>query len=410
VSRDSGKAKVAFEIFVRYDPLEVLNNMPASLQYRLIASVFLLSASLCGAQDVVRMNPDFARDRPDLFITFQVPGAVGTYPMSINDSQTVTGYYTGAAGTQGGFVRSQDGTIDTFQVPGSILTEPVGINSAGEVVGYYEITAGVPQGFMRTADGQITTFAAPTDASISTNKIAQPVAINDAGEILGNYPDVGMGSRVFVRSATGVITTFSVSDGSDYSTVATGINAGGAITFYGSSSSIDEAGGAIWYGQGNVPNPLLSCDCSGLALPGATGMFPTGINATGAVVGWFTTDANAPYSQVTPDAPASGAFLRSPDGLITTFSSPGTLVSSHLGINAPGAIFGNYTLPATPTDSHGFVRSEEGIVNSFDPDRSSSTTATNINDSGVITGYYSDESGKVVSGFLRQPLEAAAIY
>lgn len=410
MTRDSRNAKVVFEIFVRHDPLEVLTNMPASLQYRLIVSVFVLSASLCGAQNVVRVRPNFARERPDLFTTFQVPGAVGTYPMSINESQTVTGYYTVAAGTQGGFVRSEDGTIDTFQVPGSILTEPVGINSAGEIVGYYEITAGVPQGFIRTADGQITTFAAPTVASLPSNKIAQPVAINDAGEIVGNYPDVGLASRAFVRSATGVITTFSVSDGADYSTVATGINAGGAITFYGSSTSIDEAGGAIWYGQGNVPSPVLTCDCSGLALPGATGLFPTGINATGAVAGWFTTDANAPYSQVTPEAPATGAFLRSPDGVITTFSSPGTLVSAHLGINASGAIFGNYTLPATPTDSHGFVRSEEGIVNSFDPDRSSSTTATSINDTGVITGYYSDESGKVVSGFLRQPLETAAIY
>ncbi len=221
---------------------------------------------------------------------------------------------------------------------------------------------------------------------------------------------MGTASRVFVRSATGVITTFSISDGADYSTVATGINAGGAIAFYGSSTSIDEAEGAIWYGQGYAPSPVSNCDCSAFALPGAIGLFPTGINASGAVVGWFTTDASAPYSQVTPDAPASGAFLRSSDGLITTFSSPGTLVSAHLGINASGAVFGNYTLPATPTDSHGFVRSEEGSVTSFDPNRSSSTTATGINDSGVITGYYSDESGKVVSGFLRQPLETAAIY
>ena len=309
--------------------------------------------------DGARPTPNFARVSPALFTTFQVPGALGTYPMSINDSETVTGYYTEPAGPQGGFVRTADGAVETFQVPGSILTEPVGINSAGEVVGYYELTAGVPQAFTRSADGQITTFAAPTDAS-PTNKIAQPVAINDAGEIVGNYPDVPQGSRVFVRSATGAMTTFTVSDGAAYSTVATGINAGGAIVFYGSSSSIDEAGGAIWYGEGNVPNPLLSCDCSGLVVPGATGMFPTGINATGTVVGWFTTDANAPYAQVIPDAPASGAFLRSSDGVIATFSAPGTLVPSALGINASGIILGNYTLPATPTDSHGFVRSEEG--------------------------------------------------
>ncbi len=376
------------------------------LRNRLIASVFVLFGSLCSAQDFARITPNFARDRPNLFTTFQVPGATGTYPMSINDSQTVTGYYTEAGGTQCGFVRSEDGTIDTFQVAGSILTEPVAINSGGEVAGYYEVTAGVPQGFLRTADGQITTIAAPSDASIG-NQIAQPVAINDAGEIVGNYPDVPMGSRVFVRSVPGAITTFSVSEGAIYSTVATGINASGAIVFYGSSASIDDAGGEIWYGQGIVPNPVLSCDCSGLALPGAVGTFPTGINANGSVVGWFTTDVNAPYSQVTPDAPASGAFVRSSDGLITTFNAPGTLMPSHLGINASGTVFGNYTLPATPADSHGFVRSEEGFVNAFDPPRSSSTTATSINDTGVITGYYADESGKVVSGFLRQPQQSA---
>jgi hypothetical protein len=321
-----------------------MTNMSFSFRYRLFASVFVLYSSLCGALDRARPTPNFARLSPALFTTFQVPGAVGTYPVSINDSETITGYYTEPAGTQGGFVRSADGAVETFQVPGSIVTEPVGINSAGEVVGYYEFTAGVPQAFIRSADGQITTFAAPTDAS-PTNKIAQPAAINDAGEIVGNYPDVPQGSRVFVRS-TGAMTTFSVSDGAAYSTVATGINASGAIVFYGSS-------------------------------------------------------------QVTPDAPASGAFLRSADGMITTFSAPGMLMPSSLGINASGTILGNYTIPATPTDSHGFVRSEEGVVNSFDPPRSSSTTATSINDLGVITGYYTDESSKVVSGFLRPPRETA---
>jgi probable HAF family extracellular repeat protein len=81
--------------------------------------------------------------------------------MSINDSETVTGYYTESAGTQGCFVRSADGVVETFQVPGSILTEPVGINTAGEVVGYFELTAGVPQAFIRSADGQITTLRRP---------------------------------------------------------------------------------------------------------------------------------------------------------------------------------------------------------------------------------------------------------
>ena len=171
-----------------------MTKVSFSFRYCLVASFFVLSTSLCGALDGARPTPNFARLSPGLFTTFQVPGALGTYPMGINDSETVTGYYTEPAGTQGGFVRTADGAVETFQVPGSILTEPVGINSAGEVVGYYELTAGVPQAFTRSADGQITTFAAPTDAS-PTNKIAQPAAMNDAGEIVGNYPDEPQASR-----------------------------------------------------------------------------------------------------------------------------------------------------------------------------------------------------------------------
>jgi hypothetical protein len=357
----------------------------------------MLSPLLCAAQE-------FARDTGALFGSFQVPKSTGTFPLSINDSLTITGYYTQTVGPQRGFVRYEGGAIDTFDVPGSMLTEPVSINTAGDIVGYYEVTPGVPQCFLRSADGQITTFAAPTDASIATNKFALPVSINAAGTIVGNYPDVAEASRVFIRSATGVITTFSLSEGAEYSTVATGMNAGGAVIGYATSSSINDAGGFLWYGDGSVPSPVSGTGLADFAaIPGATGVFPAAINAFGATVGWFSIEATPPFSEITPNVSASGAFLRSPDGVIAAFNPPGALLPSYLGINAANTIFGNYSLQATPAVSHGFVRSEEGIVISFDPAGSSSTTATSINDSGIITGFYYDASGKVASGFLRVP-------
>jgi len=55
------------------------------------------------------------------YISFSVPGALGTYPMSINASMTVTGYYYVSPTVARGFLRDADGTITTFNVGGSSL-------------------------------------------------------------------------------------------------------------------------------------------------------------------------------------------------------------------------------------------------------------------------------------------------
>jgi hypothetical protein len=83
------------------------------------------------------------------YVSFSVPGGLGTYPMSINASMTVTGYYNVSATGARGFLREQDGTITTFGVPGAIWTEPEGINAAGDITGFYELVAGTPRGFLR---------------------------------------------------------------------------------------------------------------------------------------------------------------------------------------------------------------------------------------------------------------------
>jgi hypothetical protein len=95
------------------------------------------------------------------YISFSVPGALGTYPMSINASMTVTDYYYVTPTVARGFLREADGTITTFDVAGATVTQPEGINTAGNITGYY-IKPGVyaARGFLRYADGRIITFEA----------------------------------------------------------------------------------------------------------------------------------------------------------------------------------------------------------------------------------------------------------
>ena len=51
-----------------------------------------------------------------------MPDSRATYPLSINEVTTVTGYYISNSGVSSGFVRYQDGQIITFDVPGSTAT------------------------------------------------------------------------------------------------------------------------------------------------------------------------------------------------------------------------------------------------------------------------------------------------
>ena len=122
------------------------------------------------------------------YISFSVPGALGTFPMGINASMEVTGYYI-ASSTQRGFLREADGTITTFAVGGAISTVPEGINAAGDITGYYLKPLGYfALGFLRYADGQIITF----DTNQSNDQSGfLPVGINDFDEIAGNLVDQG---------------------------------------------------------------------------------------------------------------------------------------------------------------------------------------------------------------------------
>jgi hypothetical protein len=336
----------------------------------------------------------------DSFLTFQV-ASHATYPLSINKAGTVAGYYVDQSGGTHGFVRYKNGSIATFDVPGSLSTVAVSINTAGIVTGYYEVPStsqpvyGIPQGFIRAVNAEITTFGNGSQFS------AQPVSINIAGEIIGNYPSVGLGSIVFVRSASGTVNTFSLSLGAHYSTIATGLNADGAVVGYDSSQSLSLAQGFLWEGQGSLPT--FDEGFTPIVVPGSTGTFPTAINTDGAVVGCYATGS------VYQD------FLRYRYGLIETLAIPGTVpgciagfdfisglfkvVPPSITLNDEGTITGYYT--DAGKDSIAFILSQDGTMTTFTYPGSQQTIPTSINNLDVITGYYS--VGTEVAGFIREP-------
>src|SRR5262247_2249085 len=86
-------------------------------------------ASLLGVADVFAQG-NFA------FATIDVPGALSTGPLGINDSGQIVGIYSDQSSVFHAFLFDGE-TFTTIDVPGGRNTVPYGINTAGQVVGYY---------------------------------------------------------------------------------------------------------------------------------------------------------------------------------------------------------------------------------------------------------------------------------
>ena len=333
------------------------------------------------------------------YISFSVPGALGTYPMSINASMEVTGYYYVTPTVTRGFLREADGTITTFNVGGATSTQPQGINAAGDITGFFYLPAGAAlQGFLRYADGRIITF----EGNQAIYQGAQAVSINDFDEIVGTY--TSRSPSVFTRSRAGVFTTIAVPNG----TIATAINASGSVVGYyccdnGVFTGFTAHPDGYWAGIG------ISADsgCANQTIPDA-------INAAGMIAGWYTNQySNDPASCTSENI---GGFVMSPDGQLTLFQPPGTMPTFHdlavstgevtwphwVSINQAGDITGSYT--DTAGVQHGFVRNPYGTITSFDPPEGNQTTTTSINDEGAIAGFYHYHAGGGPPvGFIRVP-------
>ena len=140
--------------------------------------------------------------------------------------------------------------------------------------------------------------------------------------------------------------------------------------------------------------------------PGAQYTVPAGINAAGAITGYY-------FQQLDGYHPPLG-FLRKPNGSFIPFDPKSVLGPPVLGtsvfpsgINDAGTITGNYF---TNNQYRGFVRTPNGkfIFTPFDPPNSNGTTPIAINSAGAITGYfvvYDQNFNALNHGFLWTPPE-----
>jgi hypothetical protein len=322
-----------------------------------------------------------------------------TFPLSINKQGEIAGFGVDGNLSPFGFVRAADGTLTGFRVPGFAPTYAFSINDAGAITGYY---LGPPfpfitnHGYVRDPEGNFTMF----DPQGSTN--TQALSINAGGAITGYYNESNLVNHGFVREPNGKITSFDPSD--SISTKAVSINANGTIT--GDYQVADLSVHGFVRRPGGM---IVSFDP-----PESTGTTVTAINNAGAITGYYTVADGRTFG-----------FVRRAGGKIESFDVPGILIGvgslpynfvrGNLSINDEGTITGSYS---DNGGTHGFVRSPEGIITSFDPPSEPggvptsclasplgpATYSMSINQEGVITGWcHIGSPGTYSIGWVRYP-------
>jgi hypothetical protein len=314
-----------------------------------------------------------------------------------------------------------------FQVPGAAVTNPSSINDSLTITGSYSSLDGLlTGGFVRTAYGQLTTFDV---GQVYTGELQ----INAVGEIAGVYQDVSGGGRGFIRSANGSITKFNPAGPGGFTDVRGINNRGDVVGSYSTTNSIPPAQAYVRARDGAL---------STFTIPGSHYVFPWGINDLGEVTGVYYYDGDtqvggfvrSPGGMITTFTYAAGivplainragtiagwygppvgafqGFVRRPGGTIVSFSMPGMgmLYTSFMGLNEEGFVTGSYTTIATGPPSsgteeymYGFIRSPQGAISSFEVPGADSTTSVAINNFNVVTGW--SDSWTNPGGFILIP-------
>lgn len=281
----------------------------------------------------------------------------------------------------------------SFDIPGATEIYPITINSSGTVAGYFATTS--PSccptfgkdfyGFLRDPAGNITTFS--TAAPYPNNSLTVVEGMNNSGTVVGFSYWVGAYNRGFIRSSNGNITVISLS-GAIGNTEAWGINDNGDVTgnwfaqnppFQSHGFIVSGTGGT--YISFDVPNPSKSVT--------TLDTDPVSINLSGEVAGTFVDSNNTTH-----------IFLRNAKGHFTTYDIAGSLGIIVTKINDSGVIGGRYT-DASGTE-YGFTQTTRGkkVLATFAYPGSTTvgTDPNDLNSNGDITGAYYD--GSAFHGFL----------
>ena len=294
-----------------------------------------------------------------------------------------------------GFLRSPEGNVTSLSEPNADTTPgdfngtyPMSLNSLGAVTGLYQMTDEVFHGFIREPNGNYIEVDDPA-AGTAAFQGTWASTINDNDEVAGFYFDSSYGVHGFIRSRQGEFTTVDDPNANNgtYIALEQGLNASGAVAGW---YNVDAAS----YGFVREPNgkfiavePLAS---SPFTLVG-------GINSAGAAAGYFGTSTGS-----------TSGYLQTPGGQTTIFnvSGPdGALGTAAFTLNSSDQV------TAISVDAgggyHGFIGFANGYTVTFDAPKAGTgftegTRPTTINDFGQLVGWVLDSSN-VAHGFIFYP-------
>jgi uncharacterized membrane protein len=138
-------------------------------------------------------------DRGGTLTSFSVPGALSTFAYEINNNKKlVVGYFIDSAGILHGYYRDANGALHfPIDPPGSVGTVLFGLNNRNFVVGRYADSAGVTHGLFFVPPDSFFTFDFPGSAFTSLN------GISSQGNICGRYVDAAGIAHGFIARVRG---------------------------------------------------------------------------------------------------------------------------------------------------------------------------------------------------------------
>jgi hypothetical protein len=233
------------------------------------------------------------------FITIDDPNADhGTFAAGVNGAGLVVGHYVKGF-TNEGFLY-QNGQFTTVQVNGGSATL-TSINNANTVAGFYSDSAGL-HGFTMTSGGGLTTIDDPN--AVHGTEVT---GINNKGDVVGIYFDGAFTAHGFslINGTFSTIDYAGAGTGPGAGTFAQGINDGDRIV-----------GGVIGGTAGHIGFTYDGTNFTNLTVQGSTATFGAGINDSGTLVGYFS-DSAGQHGFVdmggqftTLDAPGAGLGTR----------------------------------------------------------------------------------------------------
>jgi len=138
--------------------------------------------------------------RGETITSFSVPGAASTFAYEINNSkQLLVGYYIDGSGILHGYFRDTNGALHfPIDPSGSVGTVLFGLNNRNWVVGRYADSSGVTHGLFFVPPDSFFTFDYPGSTFTSLN------GISSQGNICGRFVDASGIAHGFIARAKGI--------------------------------------------------------------------------------------------------------------------------------------------------------------------------------------------------------------